>query len=102
MDSPGTDTGETVEGIRAGVGRCGSEAQLTIQFDKHAERCGVWTVPPEQGLEGHVRRWQHMGRLDGFISEFGDSVEREKLVTTEITIKISSKKPTFTPASSGS
>lgn len=101
-DSPKDDQGawkEYVSGLADG-----GEVEITLQFHK-SDAASVWAlfrkdkafqvIFPDGGVSPSTgSRWE----FAGFIKKFGNEVEREKIVTTKLTIKVSGK-PIFTAAS---
>jgi hypothetical protein len=95
MDSPVDDNDVPWKEFESGWAEAG-EVDVTIQFDKNQ-------ADSVYGMVGVSKGWKIAFRdgstwaLDGYIKTYGDEVEREKLVTTKATIKISGR-PLFTKA----
>lgn len=75
------------------------DVELKVQFDKTQAAAVYGLFRLKKGFKVQFAdgsKWE----LSGFISGYGDEVDREGIVTTTITIAVSGK-PVFTPAASG-
>lgn len=72
----------------------GGEVEITIQFDKekNAEVYGLFRQTKGFRMEfSNGSRWE----WTGYIKQFGNELEREGIITTTVTFKVSGK-PAFT------
>lgn len=95
MDSPGTDTGKPWKEFTAGWAEAG-EVEVTIQFERAQNATVYGLFRQDKGfritfVDGST--WH----FSGYIKSFGDEVDRAKIVTTAVQIKVSGE-PVFTPA----
>ncbi len=99
MDSP-NDFKEWVAGWADG-----GTVSCTIQYEKTQNQAlfdlfrdprGYKIVFPDSTTPGAGSAW----KFNGYLKKFGNEVEREKLVTADIDIKVSGE-PVFVPAASG-
>lgn len=75
------------------------DVEITLQFDKTQAAAVYALLSSKKGfrvLFADGSKWE----LDGFISGYGDAIDREGIITTAVTIAVSGK-PIFTPAASG-
>ncbi|MEM6560041.1 MAG: phage tail tube protein [Planctomycetota bacterium] len=74
----------------------GGEVEFTVQFDKSQTSAVFGLFRQNKGYEITFSDGSTWG-ITGYIKAFGDEIDREGIVTTTLTIKVSGK-PAFSPA----
>lgn len=100
MDSPGADEGKPFRQFDPGWADAG-EVELTIQFEKNQQETLFnlhrtpkgWRMMFPDAPHPSGSRWM----LDGYIRDFGNTVDREGIIQTTIVMKISGE-PEFIKA----